>query len=117
FFSLSQLVSTGGASFFLPGMATYYTSSAATVGFWGGGGTDHYLGLRFSDGTDTFYGWIRCDVANHAESLTVKDYAYNANPNEGLFAGQGDPTAVQPVNANSPFGIFAFEGTASVMVN
>lgn len=53
---------------------------------------DGYLGLRFDDvinGT-THYGWIRMDTdVNGTNIITVKDFAFNATPDEGIEAGQG----------------------------
>ncbi len=50
--------------------------------------TDKYLGVYFKDGDDQYYyGWIRCSVIDSAEVLVIKDYAYNEQPEIGLFAG------------------------------
>lgn len=54
--------------------------------------TDHYLGLQFSVGANTYYGWVRLNVIVYnfvsAVSCTVKDYAYNSIPNQPILAGQ-----------------------------
>ena len=55
---------------------------------------DKYLGVRFLEGTDTLYGWIRLYVHDLIET-TVKDYAYQKTP--GLTLGAGVDFAV---NAN-----------------
>jgi hypothetical protein len=44
------------------------------------GMTDKYLGFRFSVGANTHYGWVRLDVAANAETITIKEYAFNATP-------------------------------------
>lgn len=51
------------------------------------GVTDKYLGLKFVVGANTHYGWARLDVDALADSLVVKDYAYNATPNGGIMTG------------------------------
>lgn len=51
---------------------------------------DGYLGVRFNDlvGGTTHYGWIRLDTdVNGSNLITVKDYAINATPDEGIAAG------------------------------
>lgn len=49
--------------------------------------TDKYLGLRFLINGQTHYGWARLDVKS-ATQWTIKDYAYNATPNQPILAGQ-----------------------------
>lgn len=51
---------------------------------------DGYLGIRFNNlvGGTTHYGWIRLDTdVNGSNLITVKDYAINATPDEGIAAG------------------------------
>jgi len=47
---------------------------------------DAYFGLKLIKDTDTLYGWVRCSATNN--SITIKDYAYNATPNAIILAGQ-----------------------------
>ena len=90
--------------------------SGTPYGYWGGV-TDHYIGFQFSpDGAEIHYGWVRCDVAEDGTSLTIKDYAYNATPDEGVFAGQGSPLGITSVNNSNEFGIFGFEGVANILI-
>ncbi len=65
-------------------MGCAYTNSQ-----WCDGQVDKYLGLRITVGTDQHYGWVRLDVPADASSITIKDYAINLTPNEGLEAGEG----------------------------
>lgn len=51
------------------------------------GVTDKYLGLQFSSGGSTYYGWARLDVQAEADIWTLKDYAYN-DTGAGIMAGQ-----------------------------
>jgi len=66
------------------GILTYHLA-ASTSGNWSDT-ADRYLGLKLTNGTDTFYGWARLSVS--AAGFTVKDYAYNSMPNDSIYAGQ-----------------------------
>jgi len=51
-----------------------------------------FLGLRFESAGTTHYGWARLSIpwgnpATYGESFTLKDYAYNSVPGEGILAG------------------------------
>ena len=74
----------GGGSGFCP-------VTVGTTGSWADS-SDHYLGLRFSVGANTYYGWVRLNVVVASTvstvSCTVKDYAYNSIPNQAILAGQ-----------------------------
>jgi type IX secretion system substrate protein len=52
------------------------------------GVTDKYLGLEFHIGGAVHYGWARLDVPLDPTGWLIKDYAYNATPDEPIFAGQ-----------------------------
>ena len=45
-----------------------------------------YLGLRFDIAGATHYGWAQLSVPS-ATSFTLRDYAYNSVPGEGILAG------------------------------
>lgn len=110
---LNDLVfSYNGNGYFLFA-ALLSTYAGAAYGQWGGGMVDHYVGLRFSpDGSAIHYGWVRCDVAADAKTITIKDYAYEATAGTGLQAGVvvGTP---QPQAA--PGRIFGYEGIVHVV--
>ncbi|MEZ5013987.1 MAG: T9SS type A sorting domain-containing protein [Chitinophagales bacterium] len=62
-------------------------TSWSKYGYWFGK-PDRYLGVYFADSDHNYhYGWIRCSVSDSADVLTIKDYAYNAEPETGLLAG------------------------------
>jgi hypothetical protein len=50
--------------------------------------TDKYLGFKFTVGTGTHYGWARLDVAANAETITIKEYAFNATPDGAISTCQ-----------------------------
>lgn len=52
--------------------------------------TTGYAGLRFTDGSDVYYGWIQISVTDYNNSNitgTLIDWAYNATPGESIPAG------------------------------
>lgn len=44
---------------------------------WAGPVTDGYLGLRILKNDTACFGWVRIDVADSAQSFTVKDWSFN----------------------------------------
>jgi hypothetical protein len=114
FFKIGDIANPNNGSFFIPAM--FSVISGTPYGYWGGA-TDRYVGFQFSpDGAEIHYGWVRCDVAADGTSMTLKDYAYNSTPDEGMFAGQGSPLGVAAVNNSDEFGVFGFEGVANVTI-
>lgn len=81
--------------------------------------SDRYIGFKFQVGIDTnfHYGWARCSVSENADTLTLKEYAYEATINTGLFAGQGSPLGLVAANHKGSFKIMSFEGVATIIVN
>lgn len=75
-------------------LAVLYGSQ--TFGNWTGV-NDKYLGVRFRIGQNTHYGWARLSVAATGDTLTIKDYAYQAIPDLGITAG--DMVAGVPANS------------------
>lgn len=64
------------------------TFAGNIYGNWGGEAEEGYLGVQFvAGGGTTHYAWVRIDVAEDASSMTVKDYAFNATPDEAIEAG------------------------------
>jgi len=53
-----------------------------------------FLGLKLVEGSNFFYGWVRIEVKGSNIEITVKDFAYNSQPNQPIIAGEGImPTA------------------------
>ncbi len=57
-----------------------------------------YLGLKFTDGANTHYGWLRLSVSKTADTIIVHDFAYNTTPNQSIEAGQ---TIINSIEENS----------------
>lgn len=63
-------------------------AGTTTLGAWGGI-NDHYLGLRFVVGSNTYYGWARLSFNGAFNTYTFKEYAYESNAGGQILAGQG----------------------------
>jgi hypothetical protein len=61
--------------------------SYLTTGDWIGA-TDKYLAFKADLSGQLHCGWVRMTMSADADSLIIKDYAYNATPDSGLLAGQ-----------------------------
>ena len=48
------------------------------------GANDKYLGYKFDLGANTHYGWVRLSVAANGETITIKEYAFNATPGAAI---------------------------------
>ncbi|HPD65306.1 MAG TPA: T9SS type A sorting domain-containing protein [Bacteroidia bacterium] len=62
-------------------------SQNITLGKWRGG-SEKYLGLRFKIGNDWHYGWARLSVSKNADTVVIKDFAYESHPAKKILAGQ-----------------------------
>ena len=49
---------------------------------------DKFLGLKFSIGSNTHFGWVRLSVTADCDSIILKDFAYNTTPNQSIQSGQ-----------------------------
>lgn len=54
------------------------------------GVSNQYLGVRFTDGGNTHYGWIELSVSAEADTIVIHSYGYNATPDQSVDAGDGD---------------------------
>ena len=50
-------------------------------------GETAYLGIRFYIGTNLHYGWLRLSIPESGSLLTVVDWAYNSDAEEGMTTG------------------------------
>jgi hypothetical protein len=65
----------------------YYGWVYNTSGSWFGQ-LNKYLPLQIIVKAKVYYGWVRLDVTTGGNSFTIKDYAYNSNANQSMFAAQ-----------------------------
>ncbi len=64
-------------------------------------GKSGYIGFSFKINGATHYGWFYATVANNGLSYTIKDYAYNTTPNQGLITNR--PTRIKDgLELNTP---------------
>ena len=54
------------------------------------GVSNQYLGVRFTDGGNTHYGWIELSVSAEADTIVIHSYGYDATPDQSVDAGDGD---------------------------
>ncbi|CAN5325813.1 hypothetical protein BH09BAC5_BH09BAC5_00720 [soil metagenome] len=77
-----------------------------TFGNWVGI-NDKYVGLRIKANGQFYYGWARLSVNSTSDTITLKDYAYEVQPNVGITAGQ--ITGIQNQNANTGIRIHSYD--------
>ena len=65
----------------------FYNNTYA--GQWVFGVTNNYLGVRVKINQKWHYGWILMDVVANATQMTIKSYAYRANSDSTVLAGEG----------------------------
>lgn len=81
----------GGSSMAALAVDITITSSSSSYQFSNGaflGVNDKFLGVKFLIGTNTHYGWARLDVSANADTIRLKDYAYNVAADSPILAGQ-----------------------------
>lgn len=67
----------------------WYAASLYSVDFnaqWNGV-KNKYIGARVKLNGQNYYGWIRVTVGSNGNSITIKDYAFNATPEAPIIAG------------------------------
>jgi len=92
--STSTYTSTTSTAFngvLLGGKASFGSQSTISVGQFPGAG-DKFLGVKFTIGTGTHYGWMRLDMSANSDSLTIKDFAYESTANASILAGDTGTT-------------------------
>jgi hypothetical protein len=45
------------------------------------------MGIRFKLSNNTHYGWVRMSINQKSDTVTIKDFAYNATANTPILAG------------------------------
>ena len=48
---------------------------------------DRYVGVRFAISGVVHYGWVLINVPDDGTTTTIKEYAYNPTPGQGLYTG------------------------------
>lgn len=64
------------------------------------GVSQKFMGMKFSAGASIHYGWVRLSLDTLDPSglkLIIHDYAYNANPDEQILAGEGSVSGINQV--------------------
>jgi hypothetical protein len=84
----------------------YRTTGTApkSYGFWKDLTEDRYLGLRLEYYDKTVrYGWVRIIVSQDGTSFTIKDYAYNSQAGQTIYAGQKYPVGIDEFFQNQQY--------------
>jgi hypothetical protein len=71
----------------------YWSDRTSVLGTFLNGGKfqgmgERYLGMRFTDGRNNKYGWIRIYCSQHNDTLRIIDFAYNNIEFSDINAGQ-----------------------------
>ena len=66
--------------------STSGTTNTASSYPWGSGGTG-FVGFRFVNGSNTYYGWARLDINPGSLDGEVVDFAYENTPNTSIRTG------------------------------
>lgn len=102
-------------------MLLAYSSYFSYAGPWNGGAVDGYMGLRFTEGGNTYYGWVRLDLNKSASKMTIMDYAYNSSPGAGIKAGNtggnGCPDSFEPNNSVAAAKLVPFNSSVTIQLN
>ena len=98
-------------------LAVYLNGTAMAGAHWSGGITDGYLGVKFMIGTTLVYGWVRIDIPNASNEITLKDFAYESSGTY-IIVGEGGPcigtNILLNASSTSESSPGANDGTASV---
>ena len=71
---------------FWVGIAVRASSTAFSSCSWGSGGTG-FVGFRFENNSNTYYGWARLDINPGGLDGEVIDFAYEDSPNTPIATG------------------------------
>ena len=93
---------------------TSTTTSTISAGQFPGNG-DKFMGVKFTIGTSIHYGWLRLDMSVNADSITIKDFAYETTPNTPILAGDtGTAVGLASQSVKSEFDYFASNGRITI---
>jgi hypothetical protein len=64
------------------------------------GATDKSIGVKFTVGANTHYGWVKLTVAADATTITVKEYGFNATPDASVNTCQTTASLTESLENN-----------------
>lgn len=88
-----------------------------SYGNWQGGVYNKFLGLRFQDAGNTYYGWARLDCGPDHHSFTIKDYAYNSTPDAMIVAGEIPPPPIEISFTTDAVTVDEADGTVDITIS
>ena len=79
------------------------------------GAGDKYIGVQFTIGTNTHYGWVLVNYAADCEFITVKGYAYESTPDKNILAGDVGQSGMSESN-HQAFSVFPSLATNDIQI-
>jgi len=76
---------------------------------------DKYIGVQFTIGTNTHYGWVLVNYAADCEFITVKGYAYESTPDKNILAGDVGQSGMSESN-HQAFSVFPSLATNDIQI-
>jgi hypothetical protein len=76
-------------------MAMYFEAGWVGSGF-------HFVGLRFKINGRYHYGWVRVSIPGNSSNITVKDMAYEDDPEIGIIISEPSSVVSENLNESNP---------------
>lgn len=110
-----------GPSFYGFVNVNFAFQTAGAVSYIWNNQADRFVGVRFKDGTDNYYGWIRLDVNTNGSipNIIIKDFAYEQTPGDKIAAGDtgvGLPVGINQIANTEGMVLFPNPATGNVVI-
>ena len=99
-------------------VASVWFTNGSSPSYFGNflGAVDKFMAFKFLQNGFTHYGWARVDVTSFADTMVIKDFAFNSNANGGLLTGDQTGTAVNDLQ-KLPAYIFCNDNNLTIDLN
>lgn len=110
-----------GPSFYGFNNVNFAFQTAGAISYVWNNQVDKFVGVRFKDGVDNYYGWVRLDVNTNGSvpNIVIKDFAYEQTAGDKIAAGDtgtGLPVNVQQLANFRGMTIFPNPSTGNVVI-
>lgn len=110
-----------GPSFYGFNNVNFAFQTAGAISYVWNNQVDKFVGVRFKDGVDNYYGWVRLDVNTNGSvpNIVIKDFAYEQTAGDKIAAGDtgsGLPVNVQQLANFRGITIFPNPSTGNVVI-
>ena len=126
YMNLNDVIGIGNSTSMVLGLILFSKSILSPTGTTTSSGnwitaTDGFLGLKIVSGNQTYFGWVRLNVAltigaPSSATYTIKDYAYNSIPNQPILAGQTTATGIIESSFASSLNLFPNPATNNLTI-